>query len=732
MKKQKPDFQNLSLYTQQQFITKEEWQEKVKNEIDTSIDDLLFETNEQISLKPIYTKEDRDGLEHLDDLPGLPPYTRGPYPTMYVNRPWTVRQYAGFSTAEESNAFYRRNLAMGQKGLSVAFDLATHRGYDSDHPRVVGDVGKAGVAIDSILDMKTLFDGIPLDQMSVSMTMNGAVLPILAFFIVTAEEQGVSQEKLAGTIQNDILKEYMVRNTYIYPPGMSMKIIADIFEYTSKYMPKFNSISISGYHMQEAGAPADLELAYTLADGLEYIRTGLKAGIEIDSFAPRLSFFWAIGMNYFMEVSKMRAARLIWAKMMKSFQPKNEKSLALRTHSQTSGWSLTEQDPFNNVTRTLIEAHAAAMGHTQSLHTNALDEAIALPTDFSARIARNTQLFLQEETGITNVIDPWAGSYYVEKLTDELVKRAWTHIEEIEGLGGMAKAIETGLPKMRIEEAAARRQAQIDSGKEIIIGVNRYRLEKEEPIDILDIDNTAVRLKQVEKLNALKTSRDDQKVEAALHALSKAAETGEQNLLELAVKAARVRATLGEISDAIEKVANRHKAVIHSISGVYSKAFSNEEEILVVKAMSDEFLVNEGRRPRILIAKMGQDGHDRGAKVIATAFADLGFDVDIGPLFQTPEETALQAVENDVHVIGMSSLAAGHRTLLPKLVDELKKLGREDILVVIGGVIPAQDYQFLYDNGAVAIFGPGTVIPIAAQKVIKAIYLQLGYEEVAE
>lgn len=732
MKKQKPDFQNLSLFPQQQFITKEEWLEKVKNEIDTSIDDLLFETNEQISLKPIYTKEDRDGLEHLDNLPGLPPYTRGPYPTMYVNRPWTVRQYAGFSTAEESNAFYRRNLAMGQKGLSVAFDLATHRGYDSDHPRVVGDVGKAGVAIDSILDMKTLFDGIPLDQMSVSMTMNGAVLPILAFFIVTAEEQGVSQEKLAGTIQNDILKEYMVRNTYIYPPGMSMKIIADIFEYTSKYMPKFNSISISGYHMQEAGAPADLELAYTLADGLEYVRTGLKAGIEIDSFAPRLSFFWAIGMNYFMEVSKMRAARLIWAKMMKSFQPKNEKSLALRTHSQTSGWSLTEQDPFNNVTRTLIEAHAAAMGHTQSLHTNALDEAIALPTDFSARIARNTQLFLQEETGITNVIDPWAGSYYVEKLTDELVKRAWTHIEEIEGLGGMAKAIETGLPKMRIEEAAARRQAQIDSGKEIIIGVNRYRLDKEEPIDILDIDNTAVRIKQVEKLSALKASRDDQKVEVALHALSKAAETGEQNLLELAVKAARARATLGEISDAIEKVANRHKAVIHSISGVYSKAFSNEEEILVVKAMSDEFLQNEGRRPRILIAKMGQDGHDRGAKVIATAFADLGFDVDIGPLFQTPEETALQAVENDVHVIGMSSLAAGHRTLLPKLVDELKKLGREDILVVIGGVIPAQDYQFLYENGAVAIFGPGTVIPIAAQKVIKAIYLQLGYEEVAE
>ncbi|MEO2074365.1 MAG: methylmalonyl-CoA mutase [Bacillus sp. (in: firmicutes)] len=712
-------------------MTKEEWQERVKKEFDNSIEDLLFETNEQISLKPLYTKEDREGIEHIGHLPGLPPYTRGPYPTMYVNRPWTVRQYAGFSTAEESNAFYRRNLAMGQKGLSVAFDLATHRGYDSDHPRVVGDVGKAGVAIDSVLDMKTLFEGIPLDQMSVSMTMNGAVLPILAFFIVTAEEQGVSQEKLAGTIQNDILKEYMVRNTYIYPPEMSMKIIADIFEYTSKYMPKFNSISISGYHMQEAGAPADLELAYTLADGLEYVRTGLKAGIEIDSFAPRLSFFWAIGMNYFMEVAKMRAARLIWAKMMKSFNPKNEKSLALRTHSQTSGWSLTEQDPFNNVTRTLIEAHAAAMGHTQSLHTNALDEAIALPTDFSARIARNTQLFLQEETGITKVIDPWAGSYYVEKLTDELVQRAWTHIEEIEQLGGMAKAIETGLPKMKIEEAAARRQAQIDSGKETIIGVNRYRVETEESIDILDIDNTAVRLKQIEKLQGLKASRDDQKVREALAALTDAAETGEQNLLELAVQAARVRATLGEISDAIEKVASRHKAVIRSISGVYSTAFSNEEEIVEVKTMTDEFLENEGRRPRILIAKMGQDGHDRGAKVIATAFADLGFDVDIGPLFQTPEETAMQAVENDVHVVGMSSLAAGHKTLLPQLVEELKRLGREDILVVIGGVIPYQDYQFLYDHGAVAIFGPGTIIPVAAQKVIKEIYKQLGYEEVS-
>ncbi len=731
MKHKKPDFQHTPLFDDQPLMTKEEWQKRVDQEIGDTIKDLLFETNEQIKLKPLYTKQDREGIEHLDHLPGLPPYTRGPYPTMYVNRPWTVRQYAGFSTAEESNAFYRRNLAMGQKGLSVAFDLATHRGYDSNHPRVVGDVGKAGVAIDSVLDMNTLFDGIPLDQMSVSMTMNGAVLPVLAFFIVTAEEQGVSQEKLSGTIQNDILKEYMVRNTYIYPPEMSMKIIADIFEYTSKYMPKFNSISISGYHMQEAGAPADLELAYTLADGLEYVRTGLKAGIDIDSFAPRLSFFWGIGMNYFMEVAKMRAARLIWAKMMKSFHPKSEKSMALRTHSQTSGWSLTEQDPFNNVTRTLIEAHAAAMGHTQSLHTNALDEAIALPTDFSARIARNTQLFLQEEAGMTKVIDPWAGSYYVEKLTDELITRAWSHIEEIEDLGGMAKAIETGLPKMRIEEAAARRQAQIDSGKETIIGVNRYRLVKEEPIDILDIDNTKVRLKQIEKLKALKLSRDDQKVEEALLALAQAAETGEGNLLEFAVKAARARATLGEISAAVEKACGRHKAVIQSISGVYSSAYSNDEEIAVVKKMSDEFLEKEGRRPRILIAKMGQDGHDRGAKVIATAFADLGFDVDIGPLFQTPEETALQAVENDVHVIGMSSLAAGHKTLLPQLVAELKKLEREDILVVVGGVIPAQDYRFLYEHGAAAIFGPGTVIPVAAQKVIKAIYRQLGYEEVA-
>lgn len=725
----KPDFKSISLFSEEK-AGKSDWKQKAEQAINQSIDQVFSETNEDIKIKPLYTETDREQLEQLDHLPGLPPYTRGPYPTMYVNRPWTVRQYAGFSTAEESNAFYRRNLAMGQKGLSVAFDLATHRGYDSDHPRVVGDVGKAGVAIDSVLDMKTLFDGIPLDQMSVSMTMNGAVLPVLAFYIVTAEEQGVSQEKLSGTIQNDILKEYMVRNTYIYPPEMSMRIIADIFEYTSTYMPKFNSISISGYHMQEAGAPADIELAYTLADGLEYVRTGLKAGIDVDSFAPRLSFFWAIGMNYFMELAKMRAARMIWAKMMKSFNPKNPKSLALRTHSQTSGWSLTEQDPFNNVTRTLLEAHAAAMGHTQSLHTNALDEAIALPTDFSARIARNTQLFLQEETGITDVIDPWGGSYYVEALTDELVKRAWEHIEEIEELGGMAKAIETGLPKMKIEEAAAKRQAQIDSGKETIIGVNKYRLEHEEPLEILDIDNTAVRQRQIEKLAELKASRDEARVKVALEAITKAAETGEGNLLQLSVEAARARATLGEISEAIEKVTNRHKAVIRSISGVYSSAFSNEEEIAEIREMTEEFLANEGRRPRILIAKMGQDGHDRGAKVIATAFADLGFDVDIGPLFQTPEETALQAVENDVHVVGISSLAAGHKTLLPQLIEELKKLGREDILVVVGGVIPAQDYQFLYEHGAAAIFGPGTVVPVAAQKVVRAIYERLGYEEI--
>ncbi|WP_298829244.1 methylmalonyl-CoA mutase [uncultured Planococcus sp.] len=689
-----------------------------------------FTTNEGIDIKPVYTEKDIEFLE--ESLPGFAPNVRGPYPTMYVSRPWTVRQYAGFSTAEESNAFYRRNLAMGQKGLSVAFDLATHRGYDSDHKRVVGDVGKAGVAIDSVEDMKILFDGIPLDQMSVSMTMNGAVVPIMAFFIVAAEEQGVSPDQLAGTIQNDILKEYMVRNTYIYPPAMSMQIIADIFKYTSDQMPKFNSISISGYHIQEAGATADLELAYTLADGLEYVRTGLAAGIDIDHFAPRLSFFWGIGLNYFMEVAKMRAGREIWAKMMKTFNPKNDKALALRTHSQTSGWSLTEQDPFNNVTRTLIEANAAAMGHTQSLHTNALDEAIALPTDFSARIARNTQLFLQEETMMTNVIDPWGGSYYVESLTKELMDKAWELIEEVEELGGMAKAIETGLPKMRIEEAAAKKQAQIDSNEEVIIGVNRYRLDQEDPIDILNIDNTMVRKTQIERLDRMKAERDSDKVAAALEALTKAAQSGEENILACAVEAARHRASLGEISDAIEKASGRHKAVIRSVSGVYSSNFSNQQEMEVVKEMTEDFIENEGRRPRILIAKMGQDGHDRGAKVIATAFADLGFDVDIGPLFQTPAETAQQAAENDVHVIGVSSLAAGHMTLVPDLKAELAKIGREDILIVVGGVIPAQDYEFLRNNGASAIFGPGTVIPVAAQKVIEEIYVRLGYEEVAD
>ncbi|MFE4705834.1 methylmalonyl-CoA mutase [Peribacillus simplex] len=712
--------------------TVEAWKKEAEKEVGKNIEDLLFETNEQIKIKPLYVEEDNSDLEHMESVPGIAPFTRGPYPSMYVNRPWTVRQYAGFSTAEESNAFYRRNLAMGQKGLSVAFDLATHRGYDSDHPRVVGDVGKAGVAIDSILDMKILFDGIPLDQMSVSMTMNGAVLPILAFYIVTAEEQGVTQDKLSGTIQNDILKEYMVRNTYIYPPEMSMKIIADIFEYTSKYMPKFNSISISGYHLQEAGAPADIELAYTLADGLEYARTGMRAGIDIDKFAPRLSFFWAVGMNYFMEVAKMRAARFIWSKLMKQFEPKNNKAMALRTHSQTSGWSLSEQDPFNNVARTLIEAHAAALGHTQSLHTNALDEAIALPTDFSARIARNTQLYLQEETGITKVIDPWAGSYYVESLTNELIERAWAHIEEIEGLGGMAKAIETGLPKMRIEEAAAKRQAKIDSQVETIVGVNKYRLKKEDPIEILEIDNTVVRESQLKRLSELKAKRDQEKVDEALQTLSMAARTGEGNLLELAVQAARVRASLGEISDAIEEVAGRHKATIRSISGVYSSAYSKEAEIEEVLRMTEEFLENEGRRPRLLMAKMGQDGHDRGAKVVGTGFADLGYDVDIGPLFQTPKETAIQAVENDVHVVGMSSLAAGHKTLLPQLMTELKNLGREDIIVIVGGVIPAQDYDYLMENGATAIFGPGTVIPQAAKKVLQEIYNRLGYEEVAQ
>ncbi|MFY0780773.1 methylmalonyl-CoA mutase [Peribacillus simplex] len=721
----KPDFTQVA-YTDEIEGEFSEWSKHAEELSGMYFDNLAFPTYEKIDVKPLYTNMDTIGMNHLDYVAGIAPFFRGPYLAMYKSQPWTVRQYAGFSTAEESNAFYRRNLAAGQKGLSIAFDLATHRGYDSDHPRVVGDVGKAGVAVDSILDMKILFDGIPLDQMSVSMTMNGAVLPIMAFYIVAAEEQGVPQEKLSGTIQNDILKEYMVRNTYIYPPEPSMKIIADIFEYTSKHMPKFNSISISGYHMQEAGATADIELGYTLADGLEYVKTGLKAGIDIDRFAPRLSFFWAIGMNYYMEVAKMRAARLIWAKLMKRFYPKNEKSLALRTHSQTSGWSLTEQDPFNNVSRTCIEAMAAALGHTQSLHTNALDEAIALPTDFSARIARNTQLYLQNETGITNVLDPWGGSYYVESLTAELLEKAWEHIEEIEALGGMAKAIETGLPKMRIEEAAARRQAHIDSGKESIIGVNKYRLEKEDPLEILDIDNTAVREAQIRRLEHLRAERDKAKVEAALQAITKAAETGEGNLLELAVNAARARASLGEISNAYEQVVGRHKAVIRSISGVYSAEFGEEEQVKIVREMSDQFEENEGRRPRIMIAKMGQDGHDRGAKVISTAFADLGFDVDIGPLFQTPEEAALQAVENDVHVLGMSSLAAGHKTLLPQVVEELKRIGREDIAVVIGGVIPAQDYSYLIEKGAAAIFGPGTVIPSAAQQVIEELNRRLG------
>ncbi len=724
-----PDFTKISLDPIKQTTSNEQWTDMFENNTSTNQDSFKWMTNEQIEVNPLYTDNDANNLEHTGFTAGIAPYLRGPYATMYVFRPWTVRQYAGFSTAEESNAFYRRNLAAGQKGLSIAFDLATHRGYDSDHERVVGDVGKAGVAVDSILDMKILFDGIPLDKMSVSMTMNGAVLPVLAFYIVAAEEQGVKQEQLAGTIQNDILKEYMVRNTYIYPPEPSMRIIADIFEYTSQHMPKFNSISISGYHMQEAGATADIELAYTIADGLDYVRTGIQAGIDIDAFAPRLSFFWAIGMNYFMEVAKMRAGRLLWAKLIKQFDPKNPKSMALRTHSQTSGWSLTEQDPFNNVARTCIEAMAAALGHTQSLHTNALDEAIALPTDFSARIARNTQLYLQDETNICKVIDPWAGSYYVEKLTDELVKKAWAHIEEIESLGGMAKAIETGLPKMRIEEASARRQARIDSAKESIIGVNKYRLAHEDPIDILEVDNTAVREAQIKRLAELRANRDEDKVQQTLDAITKAIETNEGNLLELAIEAARARASLGEISYAIEKVVGRHKAMIRSISGVYSSEYVEKEQIDMIRKMTDDFELNEGRRPRIMVAKMGQDGHDRGAKVIATAFADLGFDVDMGPLFQTPAETAAQAVENDVHIVGMSSLAAGHKTLLPQLVEELKKRGREDIMVVAGGVIPAQDYDYLYERGASLIFGPGTIIPIAAQKVMEELNYRLGYDE---
>jgi methylmalonyl-CoA mutase len=690
--------------------------EKSQNEIKARAE---FQTAEGIALKQTYTEQDIQQLEHLDFGAGFAPNLRGPYATMYVRRPWTVRQYAGFSTAEESNAFYRRNLAAGQKGLSIAFDLPTHRGYDSDHERVVGDVGKAGVAIDSVEDMKVLFDQIPLDEMSVSMTMNGAVLPIMAFYIVAAEEQGVTPDKLSGTIQNDILKEFMVRNTYIYPPSPSMKIIADIFEFTSKNMPKFNSISISGYHMQEAGATADIELAYTLADGLEYIRTGLAAGMKIDEFAPRLSFFWAIGMNHFMEIAKMRAGRMIWAKLVQQFEPKDDKSLALRTHCQTSGWSLTEQDPFNNVARTCIEATAAAFGGTQSLHTNALDEAIALPTDFSARIARNTQLYLQDETKITKTVDPWAGSYYVENLTHEIAQSAWKLIEEVEELGGMTKAIESGIPKLRIEEAAARKQARIDSGQDIIVGVNQYRLEKEDPLQILDVDNQMVRRQQLEQLDRIKSSRNNGEVKKSLEKLIHCAKSGEGNLLEIAVEAARNRATLGEISDALETVFGRYKAQIKSFSGVYSKEIKNDESFEKAKQLANVFAEKEGRRPRIMIAKMGQDGHDRGAKVVATGYADVGFDVDIGPLFQTPKEAAKQAVENDVHILGVSSLAAGHKTLVPQVIEELKKYGREDIMVVVGGVIPAQDYQFLFDAGAVAVFGPGTKISEAAIKILE-------------
>ena len=676
-------------------------------------------TAERIPVKGGYSARDLEGMEHLNYAAGLAPFLRGPYSTMYVMRPWTIRQYAGFSTAEESNAFYRRNLAAGQKGLSVAFDLATHRGYDADHPRVVGDVGKAGVSICSVEDMKVLFNGIPLDRMSVSMTMNGAVLPILAFYIVTGLEQGCTLDQLAGTIQNDILKEFMVRNTYIYPPEFSMRIIADIFEYTSKNMPKFNSISISGYHMQEAGATADIELAYTLADGLEYLRAGINAGMSVDAFAPRLSFFWAIGMNHFMEIAKMRAARMLWAKIVRQFEPKNPKSLALRTHSQTSGWSLTEQDPFNNVARTAIEAMGAALGHTQSLHTNALDEAIALPTDFSARIARNTQIYIQEETNVCREVDPWAGSYYVETLTNEIAHKAWEHIQEVEKLGGMAKAIETGIPKMRIEEASARKQARIDSNSEKIIGLNEYRLEKEAPIDILAVDNTAVRESQIKRLKELRANRDEAAVKKALAAITECVKTKQGNLLELAVEAAKVRASLGEISDACEVVVGRYKAVIRSISGVYSSEVKNDKSFEHAKELCARFAKKEGRQPRVMIAKLGQDGHDRGAKVVATGYADIGFDVDMGPLFQTPEEAARQAVENDVHVVGVSSLAAGHLTLVPQIIGELKKLGREDIIVIVGGVIPAQDYDQLYKDGAAAIFGPGTPIATAAIKMLE-------------
>ncbi len=709
----RPDFSKVDFRAQSE--NKESFvQWEKENNIQKS-----WKTPEQIDVKPVYGKEDLAGMEHLNYAAGIAPYLRGPYSTMYVMRPWTIRQYAGFSTAEESNAFYRRNIAAGQKGLSCAFDLATHRGYDSDHERVVGDVGKAGVAVDSILDMKILFDQIDLGKMSVSMTMNGAVLPILAFYIIAAEEQGVPQEQLQGTIQNDILKEFMVRNTYIYPPLPSMKIIADIFEYTSQHMPKFNSISISGYHMQEAGATADIELAYTLADGLEYLRAGINAGMSVDDFAPRLSFFWGVGMNHFMEIAKMRAARMLWAKIVNQFNPKNPKSLALRTHCQTSGWSLTEQDPFNNVARTCIEAMGAALGHTQSLHTNALDEAIALPTDFSARIARNTQIYIQEETNICRVVDPWAGSYYVESLTHELAHRAWAHIQEVEKLGGMAKAIESGVPKMRIEEASARKQSRIDSNVDTIVGINKYRLDHEDPIETLEIDNTAVRKAQIERLQKLRAERDSAAVEAALDALTHCAETGEGNLLELSIDAARKRASLGEISYALEKVYGRYKAKINLISNVYSSQTKESDSFKKAQALTDEFAKLEGRRPRIMVAKMGQDGHDRGAKVVATGYADMGFDVDMGPLFQTPAEAAKQAAENAVPILGASSLAAGHKTLLPQVIEELKKLGRDDIMVVAGGVIPPQDYQYLFDAGVAAVFGPGTPVSVSAIKMME-------------
>jgi len=719
----KPDFRNIDFRE----FPKSTVSSKERHENHELYEEWL--SPEQIPVKPVFTREDLEKIEHLHYAAGIPPYLRGPYSTMYVMQPWTIRQYAGFSTAEESNAFYRRNLASGQRGLSVAFDLATHRGYDSDHERVIGDVGKAGVAIDSILDMKILFDNIPLDKMSVSMTMNGAVLPVMAFYIVAALEQGVSLNQLTGTIQNDILKEFMVRNTYIYPPEPSMRIIADIFRYTSEFMPKFNSISVSGYHMQEAGATADLELAYTLANGLEYLRTGINTGLDIDTFAPRISFFWSIGMNHFMEIAKMRAARMLWAKIVNRFNPKNPKSLALRTHCQTSGWSLTEQDPFNNVIRTCVEAMAAAFGHTQSLHTNALDEAIALPTDFSARIARNTQLYIQEETQITRTVDPWAGSYYVETLTHQIAHRAWELIEEIEKMGGMTKAIETGIPKMRIEEAAARKQARIDSKKDIIVGLNKFLPDKDISIDILEVDNTAVRDTQIKRLNKLKKERNNQEVQIALENIKKACETGKSNLLELSVIAAQKRATLGEISFAIEKVYGRYKAVIRSISGIYSSETTEDVHFLNAKKLVEDFARLEGRQPRILIAKMGQDGHDRGAKVVSTGFADIGFDVDIGPLFQTPAETAKQAIENDVHIIGISSLAAGHKTLVPQVIKELKKMGRNDIMIVTGGVIPAQDYDFLYKAGVVAIFGPGNPIPVTAGKIINILLERLKPEE---